>query len=243
MNLAHQIVDYDCNGTALRGYASWNQDAEGELPLVLVIHEWWGVNDYIKSRVDSLASEGYAAMALDMYGEGQIAENPEQANTMMMSVLNDMDSGTARLRAGFDAGCNLEVVDNNRVAAIGYCFGGAMALHMARIGMPLKASVSFHGALGSFHQPGPGEVRSSILVCHGEADAMVSMDDVAAFKTEMDAANADYVVNVYPDAPHGFTSREADRNGEKYGIPVGYQEQADVASWDAMMHLFGRTLS
>ena len=163
-------------------------------------------------------------------------------NELMMSVLDEMTIGTDRLQAGYAAGIALPGVGSNRVAAIGYCFGGAMTLHMSRIGMSLNAAVSFHGALGSFHTPGVGEVKPSILVCHGEEDAMVSMQAVDEFKQEMDQARADYEVIVYPDAPHGFSSPEADQNGEKYGIPVGYQKEADEASWQAMRELFDRKL-
>ena len=115
-----------------------------------------------------------------------------------------------------------------------------MVLHMARIGLPLAAVASFHGALGSFHNAEPGSIKPSILVCHGEADSMVSMDDVAAFRTEMDAAGADYEVLLLQGAKHGFSNPEADVNAEKYGIDLGYQEQADAESWDAMRALFDR---
>jgi dienelactone hydrolase len=153
-----------------------------------------------------------------------------------------METGTARLTAGYEALTSLSLVDPGKTAAIGYCFGGAMALHMARIGLPLSAVVSFHGALGSFHNPAPGEVKASILVCHGGEDVMVSMDDVAAFKQEMDAARAEYEVIVHAGAQHGFTSKEADSNGRKYDIPVGYNARADEESWAAMMSLFDRKI-
>jgi len=209
-------------------------------PGIIVIHEWWGLNDYIRERVDMLAGQGYLAFAIDMYGEGSVAENPDQAGAAMNSVLEDMKTGTARLTAGYETLIAQPLVDASRTAAIGYCFGGAMALHMARTGMSLCAVASFHGALGSFHKPAPGEMKASVLVCHGGEDAMVSMDDVAAFKEEMEAANADYEVIVHPGAQHGFTSKEADSNGIKYGIPVGYNATADQDSWAAMMSLFAR---
>jgi dienelactone hydrolase len=113
-----------------------------------------------------------------------------------------------------------------------------MVLHMARIGLPLAAVASFHGALGSFHQAQPGSISPRILVCHGEADSMVTMDDVAVFRAEMDAARANYEVKLYADAKHGFSSREADVNGSKYGIDVGYNAAADTASWQAMQSMF-----
>lgn len=239
MNLQTQELTYSSDDTSHRGYLAWDGDIEDPRPGVIVIHEWWGLNDYIRGRADQLAAQGYCALAIDMYGDGRTAASPDEAGAAMNTVLGDMETGTARLKAGFETLLAQPRVDGARTAAIGYCFGGAMALHMARIGLPLGAVVSFHGALGSFHQPGPGEVKARILVCHGGADAMVSMDDVAAFRQEMDAAGANYEVIVHDGAMHGFSSREADDNGRKYGIPVGYDADADRDSWAAMMKLFG----
>jgi dienelactone hydrolase len=238
MNVCGREVEYNCNGVLHKGYFAWDSDAERSLPGVIVIHEWWGVNEYVKSRANMLAENGYCALAIDMYGNGQQAENPDQAGEAMNSVLGDMEVGTARLKAGYECLVSQDEVDSDRTAAIGYCFGGAMALHMARIGMPINAVASFHGALGSFHKPAPGTVQAKLLVCHGEDDAMVTMDDVSAFREEMDQAGADYKVIVHPGAQHGFTSKEATTNGEKYGIPVGYNAKADTDSWAAMMELF-----
>jgi dienelactone hydrolase len=242
MNLSSKTIDYESNGTRLCGYLAWDDDLAVPGPGVIVIHEWWGLNGYIRERADLLAENGFTALAIDMYGDGKVAENPDQAGAAMNSVLEDMETGTARLTAGYEALIAQSRVDAGKTAAIGYCFGGAMALHMARIGLPLSAVASFHGALGSFHNPTPGEVKASVLVCHGGDDAMVSVDDVAEFRKEMDAAQVEYEVIVYVGAQHGFTSKEADLNGEKYGIPVGYNARADEESWAAMMSLFDRKL-
>jgi dienelactone hydrolase len=175
-----------------------------------------------------------------MFGDGRVADNPDEAGGLMNGVLNDMETGTAALEAGYQLLLNQVGVDPGRTAAIGYCFGGAMVLHMARIGMPLSAVVSFHGALGSFHTADPGTIKPAILVCHGAADSMVSMQDLDAFKQEMDRAQADYEVLVLDGARHGFTNPQADINAEKYGIDLGYQQQADARSWSAMQSLFER---
>ena len=155
------------NDTNLRGYLAYDDSSEDARPGIIVVHEWWGLNDYIQARARQLAELGYCALAIDMYGDGRTADNPEQAGAQMNAVLEDMKTGTARLEAGYQTLQQHERVDGSRVAAIGYCFGGAMVLHMARIGMPLKGVVSFHGALGSFHKPAPGEVKAAVLVCHG----------------------------------------------------------------------------
>ena len=128
--------------------------------------------------------------------------------------------------------------DPTRLAAIGFCFGGAMALHLARIGAEIKAAVSFHGALDSFHQAIPGDITAKILVCHGEADELITKESIRAFHEEMKQVNANYEFISYPEALHGFSSTEADENGQKYGLPLAYDENADRESWQAMNRLF-----
>lgn len=233
-----ETLTYPANGDSMQGYLAYDSTVEGKRPGVLVIHEWWGLNDYIRGRAQQIAGLGYTALAVDMFGEGKTAQTPDEAGQLMNSVLNDMTTGSARLEAAYQALAAHPTVDGDRMGAIGFCFGGAMVLHMARTGMPLAGVVSFHGALGSFHQPEPGSVKARVLVCHGAADAMISQEDVNNFKAEMDAAGADYTFIAYDDAQHGFTSREADENGRKYGIPVGYNEAADRGSWQAMQEMF-----
>ncbi|MCY4227823.1 MAG: dienelactone hydrolase family protein [Gammaproteobacteria bacterium] len=238
MNTQNNNVQYECGSTQHQGYLALAKTDQQPTPGIIVIHEWWGINDYIRQRCDMLAELGYTALGVDLYGNGYQAESPEQATEAMNSVLSDIDLAGARLRAGHDFLLSQPNVDASKSAAIGYCFGGAMALHMARLGLPLSATVSFHGILSPFHAPGPGSVQARILVCHGEDDAMVSMDDVESFRKEMDRLGANYEVIVHQGAGHGFTSPKADHNAEKYGIPVGYNEQADQDSWQAMKDLF-----
>ncbi len=243
MALTSQSIAYTCDGKNHSGYLAWDGEISAPQPGIMVVHEWWGLNDYVKRRADMLAAQGFCALAIDMYGDGKVAENPQQAGAMMNLVLEDMTMGTARLKAGYNSLISQSQVDSNRTAAIGYCFGGAMVLHMARIGIPLNAVASFHGALGSFHRPEPDQVEAAVLVCHGADDAMVSMDDVASFRQEMDAANAKYEVILHPGAQHGFSSTEADENGRKYAIPLSYNKVADDTSWAAMLSLFERTFN
>ena len=171
MTIKRQTLAYTAGGDELKGYLAFDDESEGARPGVMVIHEWWGLDDYIRTRTDKLAELGYTALAIDMYGNGANADSPDEAGGMMNAVLGNMEIGTSRLRAAHDVLCAQTVVDKTRTAAIGYCFGGAMVLHMARIGMPLKAVVSFHGSLGSFHTPTPREIQSRILICHGANDS------------------------------------------------------------------------
>lgn len=240
MNILTNRTEYSVEDTVHQGYLAYDDEITGDRPGVIVVHEWWGLDDYITRRAHMLAELGYVALAVDMYGGGRTADNPEEAGEMMNGVLNDMETGTAALEAGYQLLLSQAGVDRQRTAAIGYCFGGAMVLHMARIGLPLSAVVSFHGALGSFHDAEPGSIKPAILVCHGSADSMVSMDELEAFKQEMEQARADYEVLLLQDAKHGFTNPQADVNAEKYGIDLGYQQRADAQSWAAMRTLFER---
>ena len=239
MGKISETLSYSTHDQTHKGYLAFDDEA-GPRPGVIVIHEWWGLDDYIRERTDMLAVLGYTALALDMYGDGKTGKDPDEAGALMNGVLGDMESGTARLKSGYEALASHPAADADRIAAIGYCFGGAMVLHMARLGMPLKAVVSFHGALGSFHKPAVGEVKAKILVCHGAADSLVPDDDVANFKLEMKDAQADMDFVAYDGALHGFTSRDANDNGKKYGLPLAYDEIADQESWQAMKDLFSQ---
>ena len=232
-----ETLEYTANGTRMQGFLACPRGAK-DLPGVLVAPEWWGQDDYIRGRARQLAELGYAALALDMYGEGRTADNPQDAGAMMNAVLEDMDDGLARFDAGRKALAGHAACDGSRIAAIGYCFGGAVVLHAAKKGLDLAGVVSFHGALGSMHTPKKGEVKAKVLVCHGGADPFVPDDDVETFKSEMDAAGADYRFVVYDGALHGFTNPEATRNGEKFGLPLKYDADVDKRSWAEMKAFF-----
>lgn len=229
-------VTYSAGESTMKGHLAVPASPNGAG--VVVVHEWWGLNDYIRGRADQLAALGYTALAADIYGDGQTADGPEQANKLMTGVLSDIPTGAARFKAACDLLQSQPAVEQGKLAAIGYCFGGAIVLHAARIGMPLAGVVSFHGSLGSFHTPAAGSVKAKILVCHGEADALVPADDVAAFKKEMDGAEADYRFVAYPGALHGFTNPQATANGQKYGLPLAYDAAVDKQSWQDMKKFF-----
>jgi dienelactone hydrolase len=238
-----ETVTYSAGATTLRGFLAKPTATDVQRPGVLVVHEWWGLNDYIRGRARQLAELGYAALAVDMYGDGRTADDPGTAGKLMNEVLADRPGLEARLKAGYERLAAEPGVDASRIAAIGYCFGGAVVLHAARVGAPLKAVVSFHGSLGSFHKPAPGSVQAKVLVAHGAADGFVPDADVAAFEQEMKDAKADYRIVKYPGALHGFTNPEADANGKKFGIPLAYQKAADEQSWKDMQELFATALA
>ena len=153
VDVAGENITYNSDGTQLEGYIAYDKSKEGKRPGVLVVHEWWGHNDYARKRADDLAKLGYTALAVDMYGEGKTANHPADAEKFMMEVFNNMSVGEARFNAALELLKQQPTVDPEKIAAIGYCFGGAVVLHMARIGTDLDAVVSFHGVLSSMRTP------------------------------------------------------------------------------------------
>lgn len=237
-NITTQELSYDVNGTTMKSFLAYDASKSGPRPAVMVVHEWWGLDDYLRRRATMLAELGYTALAVDMYGNGKTGSSPDEAGALMNAVLGDMDTGTARIKGAAQALAGVEQADANKMACMGYCFGGAVSLHAARIGMDLRGVVSFHGALGSFHTAQPGSIKAKILVLHGGADVLVPDEQVSAFQEEMDAAKADYRFISYDGALHGYTNPEATARGEEYGLPLAYDEATDQRSWQDMQDFF-----
>lgn len=237
-SIVTQEITYSANGVDLKGYMAYDENIDGKRPGILVVHEWWGHNDYSRKRAEMLAELGYTALAVDMYGGGKNTEHPEDANKFMMSVFENLEEGEARFNAALELIKSQPTVDPDQIAAIGYCFGGAIVLHMARIGTDIDGVVSFHGSLDSFHKPEPGTVDTQILVYHGAEDGLVPPEKLEAFKAEMDAADADYEVVVFEGVPHSFTNPAADKFAAEYELPLGYDKEADEKSWQGMQEFF-----
>lgn len=235
-NIQSQEITYQSGGVDLQGYVAWNADQQGPRPGVLVVHEWWGNNDYARRRANMLAELGYTGMAVDMYGGAKTADSPEEAGGLMNDLLADLGVVRDRFNAALEVLKGHATTDGARLAAIGYCMGGGIVLHMARYGADLAAVASFHGALPLAVAPQGegGEVTARIAVYHGEDDQFFSEEEVEAFKAEMHKTQADCLFVTLPGALHGFTNPLATANGEKYGIPLRYSELADSASWDHM---------
>lgn len=224
--------------TMLKGYIVYDDQTQGKRPGVLVVHEWWGHNEYARVRARMLAKLGYVALAVDMYGDGKRAAHPEDAKQFSSELQRDWSIASARFMAALNELNSHPMVDTNKIAAIGYCLGGAVVLQMARDGMDLDAVVSFHGSLMTQNPARPGAVKAKIMVAHGRADPLVTDDQIAAFVSEMEQAGADFKVFAYEGAMHSFTNPDADRFGEKFNIPLKYDRLADDASWAAMRSLF-----
>ncbi|MEE9213440.1 MAG: dienelactone hydrolase family protein [Thermodesulfobacteriota bacterium] len=225
-------VNYTVDGTKLTGYMAFDDSVKGKRPAVIVVHEWWGHNDYARKRAEMLAGLGYVGFALDMYGDGKVTDHPEDAAKFMNEVFNNMEAGVKRFNAAVEIVKKNPHVDPDNIAAIGYCFGGAIVLHMARIGTDLKGVTSFHGNLSSMHKPEPGSVKSKVLVLHGGNDKLVPQEQVDAFKKEMDEGEVEYEIVVYPGADHSFTNPSADKYGKAHNLPLAYNKEADEKSWE-----------
>ena len=227
-------VDYSAEGVTLKGYLAYDDAGEGKRPGVLVVHEWWGHNDYARKRARMLAELGYTALAVDMYGDGKQANHPDDAGKFAGEVTQNMPVAKARFLAALNLLKSDPTVDADKIAAIGYCFGGGIVLNMARMGVDLKGVVSFHGSLGSEDPAQPGTVKAKVLVCHGAADSFITEEQIADFKKEMEAAGVDYKFIAYEGAVHSFTNPDADRYAEEFGLGVGYNAAADQMSWADM---------
>jgi dienelactone hydrolase len=237
-----KTVEYTADGTVLKGYLAYNDKIEGKRPGVLVVHEWWGLNDYTRRRARMLAELGYTALALDMYGEGKQAAHPDDAGKFASEVMKNFDTGKARFLAGEDFLKKQPTVDPDRIAAVGYCFGGGVVLNMARQGADLKGVVSFHGSLAAVKPAETGAVKAKLLVLHGADDKFTTPEQIDAFKQEMTTAGADYKFIVYPGAMHAFTNPDATAYGKKFNIPLAYNKKADKESWVEMKKFLDETL-
>lgn len=235
--LKEENVNYEIDSLNMDGYVVYDSAITGKRPAVLVVHEWWGLNEYTKRRTRELAGLGYIAMAVDMYGNGQRADNPDLAGKLAGPFYKD----PAMARAHFDAALNklktYKEVDTANIGAIGYCFGGGVLLNIARLGEPLKGLVSFHGSL--IGTPADKNLlKAKLLVLHGDDDKFVLPAEVATFKKQMDSIGASYTFKSYPGANHAFSNPDATAMGQKFKIPIAYNAAADTASWNEMKTFF-----
>jgi dienelactone hydrolase len=232
--IAGKTVEYSAQGVMIKSYLAYDDNIKGKRPAVLVVPEWWGLNDYVRMRTRMLAGLGYTAMAVDMYGEGKVVMTPEEAGKLSSEAMKNFDVAKARFMAAMDFLKQQPTVDPDRIAAIGYCFGGGVVLNMARQGADLKGVVSFHGGLAAVKSAQPGSIKAKILVLHGADDKFITSEQIEAFKQEMKSAGADFKFVSYPGATHSFTNPEATELGKKFNLPVAYHADADKKSWDEM---------
>jgi len=235
-------VEYKQGDVVLKGYLAYDDKIKGKRPGILVVHEWWGHNAYARKRADMLASMGYTALAVDMYGDGQQASHPKDAGKFAKAVAGNLELAKARFTAALDYLNKQSSVDPTRNAAIGYCFGGGIVLQMARAGMDLKAVASFHGSLGTQNPAEKGQVKADILVFNGAADPFVKPEQVTGLVSEMSDAEAKLMLVSYPGVKHSFTNPGSNKFGEEFNLPLQYDKHADEDSWAIMGSYFDRVL-
>jgi dienelactone hydrolase len=239
LKLKEETIAYKIDSLNMSSYLVYNEADEEKRPAVLVVHEWWGLNDYAKWRARQLAMLGYVAIAVDMYGNGQMGNDPAAAEKLAMPFYQNPQMAKVRFDAAMNKLKENPNVDTTKIAAIGYCFGGSVVLGVAKMGNDLKGVVSFHGNL--FGVPADKNLlKAEILVCHGGADSFVQQPEVDQFKKEMDSIGAKYTLKVYDSATHSFTNPQATEWGQKFKLPLAYNAAADTASWNDMKNFFDR---
>lgn len=232
--LVKKNVEYRHGDTVLEGYLVYQEGTTAKRPGVLVIHEWWGVNDYARSRAEQLAEMGYVAFALDMYGKGVLAKTHDEA-AQLASQYRGQPIIRTRAQAGLDVLAKYELVDPERIAAIGYCFGGTTALELAYSGANLAGIVSFHGGLVNPQPQEAEKIKAKLLVLHGADDPFVPPAQVDSFHNSLRDTPVDWQMIYYSDAVHTFTNPAA---GNDKSTGVAYNEKADRRSWQHMQLFF-----
>ncbi len=229
--IQRETVRYTVNDQEMVGHLVWDDRYKGKRPGVIVVHEWWGLNDYVRQRAEQLALMGYTALALDMYGDGQVTTHPKTARGFASAVGSNMPLAKKRFEKAMLTLQQHSSVSDEPLSAIGYCFGGGIVLNMARMGLNLKGVASFHGSLSAAVQA-EDSIRTKIAVFTGEDDTAIPLHKVEAFEEEMDDLDADYSVVIYPDTVHSFTNPEATELGKKLKFDnIRYNRHADLDSW------------
>ena len=233
--LQKKNIEYKDGDTTLEGYFVYDDAIQGKRPAVLVVHDWMGFGSYGNGRAEQLAQLGYAALAVDIYGKGVRPQNADEASKEAGYYKEHRDILRRRAQAGLDALKSEDVVDPERLAAIGYCFGGTTVLEMARAGMPLAGVASFHGGLATNMPTDKESIKAKVLVLHGADDPFESQEEISNFKKELNDAGADWQMVYYSGAVHSFTRKDAGNDNSK---GAAYNEHADKRSWEAMKSFF-----
>lgn len=233
-------IPYTYGKTKMVGYLAKPKTGE-KRPGVLVVHEWWGQSEYPRQRAEMLAKQGYVAFAVDMYGDRKVLDHPKDAGAFAKKTMSNLKETEGKFMSALSTLQAQEGVDSERMAALGYCYGGGLVLEMARRGAPLDMVFAYHGSLTGQTKATDEKVQGQIFVFNGEADPMVTKEQVEAFGKEMNEAGVDYRFYSYREAKHAFTNPKATENGKKFNLPLAYDPEADKDSWEktlaALNHL------
>ena len=236
-------IDYKEGDTTMKGMLAYDDEVKGKLPGVLIVHEWWGHNKHARDKAKMLAEEGYVAFAVDMYGDRKNADHPDDAGKFSSVVAGNMSLAKARFEAAIETLKGQANVEGDKLAAMGYCFGGGVVLNMARMGVELKGVSSFHGSIGTDSPARKGDIKTSVRVFNGAADPFVKASQITELKTEMSNAGVDFEFVNYPGVKHSFTNPDADAIGKKFGLPLEYNADADKNSWQKNLEFFKEIFS
>jgi dienelactone hydrolase len=238
-----EAVTYQDGATTLKGFIVYDDTAGAKRPGIVMVPEWWGITKHVHDEAKSFAQQGYTVFLADMYGDGKTADNPQDAGALAGEVMKAPAAMESRFNAAKSQLAQHASVDGSRIGAVGYCFGGAVVLNMARLGSDLGAVAGFHASLGlNTPAPAPGAVKAKIIVLNGADDPFIKKEEYVAFEKDLDAAKADYKVIQYPGTVHSFTNPEATELGKKFNLPLRYDEKADKESTAAALALFNNTL-
>jgi dienelactone hydrolase len=226
--IKEEPVTYQDGTTTMKGFVVYDDAVQGKRPGIIMVHEWWGITKHMHNEAQKFAQQGYTAFIADMYGDAKTADNPKDAGALSGAVMKDPKVMEARFNAAQAQLARYPTVDPARIGAVGYCFGGAVVLNMARAGADLDAVAGFHASLGlNTPAPAPGTVKAKVLVLNGADDPFVKREEYEALKKDFDAAKVEYRVIQYPGAVHAFTNPEATELGQKFNLPLQYDAQAD----------------
>jgi dienelactone hydrolase len=229
--IKEEPVTYRDGETTMKGFVVYDDAVQGKRPGIVLVHEWWGITPHVRNQAQMIAQQGYTAFIADMYGDAKTADNPKDAGALSGGVMKNPKAMESRFNAARDNLAKHASVDASRIGAVGYCFGGAVVINMARSGADLAGVAGFHASLGlNTPAPAPGSVKAKVLVLNGADDPFVKPEQYATLKKEMEAAKADYRVVEYPGAVHAFTNPEATAAGKKFNLPLKYDPKADKES-------------
>jgi dienelactone hydrolase len=232
-------LTYAADGVRMVGFLALDDACDGARPAVLIAPEAPGLDEYNRERCRRLAQIGYVALALDFHGEGFVFTERERMMMNLQSFMAEPLRIRARAAAALAALKSQSSVDASRTAAIGYCFGGTIALELARGGADIRAVVAFHAGLSTARPEDAKHIKAKVLVCNGADDPIVPAEQRRAFEQEMTAGNVDWRLYLHGGVGHAFTRR----GSEALGLPgFGYDKAADERSWRAMLELFAETI-
>jgi len=233
VNITGEEVTYSTDTTEMKGFIAFNKAQAGKRPGILVVHEWWGHNDYTRKRAQMLAELGYVALAVDMYGDGKQAQHPSDAGKFSGMVMKNEEMAVKRFNAAYELLANHPEVNSEKISAIGYCFGGSVIQNMANMGADLDGIAAFHSGV-QVPNPPSEKLDAKVLIQNGADDPFVPAESVQTFKSAMDSLNADYEYISYPGVVHAYTNPGATELGEKFDLPLKYDQEADTKSWEKL---------